>query len=50
MKKIKHLFGAILPWIVIIAIAFFSIWLTKTIFETVINSDMPDWLKYILLK
>lgn len=49
MKKLKHLFGAILPWIVFIAIIVFSLWLSKTIFETVINSDMPDWLKYVLL-
>lgn len=24
--------------------------ISKLIFETVVNSDMPDWLKYVILR
>ena len=33
-----------------IGVAAGCIFLGKWVFEIIINSDMPDWLKYMLLK
>lgn len=43
MKKIL----VILFYVLVIV---FAVWISKTIFDAVYYSDMPTWLKYILLK
>lgn len=36
--------------IVIILIFIIVMFVNKTIFEVVISSDMPEWLKYMILR
>lgn len=36
--------------IVIVATIAFSIWLDKAIFDGIANSEMPNYLKWILLR
>lgn len=45
-----ELLSFLLPILGMVAVVIVALFLSKTIFEAVINSDMPDWLKYILLK
>lgn len=40
----------VLVFLFIIGITVGCIFLGKWFFELIINSDMPDWLKYMLLK
>lgn len=50
MKKFKRFITDFAPILIGLLFTFVAIWLSKTIFEAIINSNMPDWLKYILLK
>lgn len=46
-------FVGIIVWIVMIITFFFfflCLMISKWLFEAIYNSDMPTWLKYILLK
>lgn len=44
--KIKFWYPFWMPWLIVIVLLGFSIWFTYVIS----NSDMPDWLKWWLLK
>ena len=46
----KKVLSFILETIITIAIIAVLMWLSKVIFEAVYYSDMPMWIKYILLK
>ena len=50
MKKFKRFITDFAPILIGLLLTFFTLWLSKTIFEAIINSNMPDWVKYILLK
>ena len=47
MKKIREKLIMVLMYIVILAAVLF---ISKWIFEAVYYSDMPEWLKYVLLR
>lgn len=40
----------ILMPVVFVLFAVLCVWISKCIFEAIYYSDMPAWLKYILLK
>lgn len=46
----KNKLKAIIFWLCIIAIIVFCILTDKVLFETVMHSNMPDWLKWIILR
>lgn len=54
MKKfvewVTNFIVVMFPFLMVIVILAVCLFLSKTIFEAIINSDMPDWLKYVLLK
>ena len=50
IEKVRGFIAMILPLLVVIVIIAVCLFLSKTIFEAIVNSNMPDWLKYILLK
>lgn len=54
MKRKKNcdyeILGHIIGLLVVVAVAIGCIALSAWIFNAVMASDMPDWLKYILLK
>lgn len=37
-------------WIVMIVAFVVALWVGKVIFEAVMASDMPNWLKYMILR
>lgn len=39
-------FYQIILWLAYIVVGILSVWL----FKSVLNSDLPDWIKYILLR
>jgi hypothetical protein len=45
-----EILGHIVGLLIVLAVAVGSIALSAWIFNAVMASDMPDWLKYILLK
>ena len=49
MKNKKDRTG-ILIFLVMVAVLAIALFLDKWTFEAVYNSDMPDWLKYVLLR
>lgn len=44
--KIKFWYPIWMPWLIVIVLLVFSLWFTYIIG----NSNMPDWLKWWLLK
>ena len=36
--------------IMIVATTVAMIWFGKVVFEAVVSSDLPDWLKYMILR
>lgn len=42
--------GNWLTVIMIVAATVAMIWFGKVVFEAVVSSDLPDWLKYMLLR
>ena len=50
-KKSKYeVLVTIMSYLIAIVIVGACIFISKILFEAIINSNMPDWLKYILLK
>ena len=48
MKKSN--FVGLIIWVVMIITFILCLMISKWLFEAIYNSDMPTWLKYILLK
>lgn len=50
IKKVTDFIVMIFPFLVGAVIVVFCLFLSKVLFEAIVNSNMPDWLKYVLLK
>ena len=50
MKKRNSNSVGIIIWLVMIITVVLCLFISKWLFEVIYNSDMPTWLKYILLK
>ena len=50
MKKRNSDFVGIIIFVVAIITVVLCLLISKWLFEVIYNSDMPTWLKYILLK
>lgn len=46
----KDNFAKLIIWIVFVITVILCLMVSKWLFEAIYNSDMPAWLKYILLK
>lgn len=46
----KDNFAKLIIWIVFVITVILCLMVSKWLFELIYNSDMPEWLKYILLK
>ena len=50
IEKVTDFIVMIFPLLMVLAILAVCLFVSKVMFEAIVNSNMPDWLKYILLK